>query len=96
MPLTKVAELRKQAKESGEKISDSTYLIKDRNPLMLIHILHNTSVPPERKDDDPEFVYALSLGFPKDGKNRRAEYVVNTTELRNWSDYSEGVEEDDD
>ena len=96
LPLTKVAELRKQAKESGEKISDSTYLIKDRNPLMLIHILHNTSVPPERKDDDPEFVYALSLGFPKDGKNRRAEYVVNTTELRNWSDYSEGVEEDDD
>ena len=78
------------------KITDRTYLIKDRPPLLLIHILHNTSKAPDRREGDPEILFALGLGFPNDGRDRRASYVVNTTELKNWVDVPDEVEDDGD
>ena len=34
-----IKRLRNQAKKDNERITDRTYLIKDRNPLALVHIL---------------------------------------------------------
>ena len=38
-----IKRLRNQAKKDNERITDRTYLIKDRNPLALVHILKNTT-----------------------------------------------------
>lgn len=70
---------------------DSTYLNTERNPLLLIHVLTNTN--PAIKTDDPKEVFALGLGFPYDGNERTAKYMVNVKELKNWVDI---VDEDDD
>lgn len=71
-------------KKNNKKCNDKTYLIKDRNPLLLLHILENST----KKDDDdmPIIMFALGLGFPDDGIERTANYVVNVRELENWVD----------
>ncbi|MBQ4439501.1 hypothetical protein II898_11585 [bacterium] len=85
----KIKDLRKKYGSS----KDSTYLHTERNPLLLLHILTNTN--PEKKPNDPKLVFAIGLGFPYDGNNRTANYMVNTKELRNWVDI-EDLDEDDD
>ena len=84
--------LRKKAKEEGQKINDATYLIEDRNPIALIHLLENSN-----KDDVtlPKPIFALGLGFPKGQETRVANYMVNVTELKNYTD-EEYLEDDDD
>ena len=80
-------------KKNNKKCNDKTYLIKDRNPLLLLHILENST----KKDDDdmPIIMFALGLGFPDDGIERTANYVVNVKELENWVD-DIALEDDDD
>ena len=90
-----IKRIREEAKAAKEKITDRTYLIKDRKPLLLIHILRNTTGEPERKEGDPEILYALGLGFPKDGQTRMANYMVNITELKNWVDITDEDDDDD-
>lgn len=76
-----------------KKCNDKTYLIKDRNPLLLLHILENST---KKEDDDmPILMFALGLGFPDDGNERTANYVVNIKELENWVD-DIALEDDDD
>lgn len=87
----KITKLRK----NKVKITDRTYLIEDRKPIALIHILKNTTAVSERKADDPDILFALGLGFPYDGKERKANYMVNLKELRYWVD-AEDLDEDDD
>lgn len=96
LPDSTVKALRKAAKDNHEKITDRTYLIKARNPLMLMHVLYNSTGPEERKPDDPDILFALGLGFPKDGLDRKAHYMVNVNELRNWVDISDEDDDDDD
>ena len=79
----------------GKKVNDKTYLIKDRHPLALVHILHNTTSVNNRKENDPEILYALGLGFPNDGRERKANYMVNINELKNWVDITDEDDEDD-
>lgn len=86
-------ELIKKIRKENERISDRTYLIKDRNPILLLHVLKNTTLQKDRRENDPEILFALGLGFPDDGKDRQAKYVVNMNELKNWVDI---VDEDDD
>lgn len=71
---------------------DSTFLHADRNPLLLIHVLTNTN--PQKLVSDPGIVFALGLGFPYDGEERTANYMVNINELKNWIDIED--EDDDD
>ena len=80
-------------KKNNKKCNDKTYLIKDRNPLLLLHILENST----KKDDDdmPIIMFALGLVFPDDGIERTANYVVNVRELENWVD-DIALEDDDD
>lgn len=75
--------LREQAAKADEPVSDKTYLIPDRNPIALIHLLFNTN---ESLKGFPEFFYALGLGFPGGKKEKRASYVLNTRELKNYID----------
>ena len=70
---------------------DSTFLKTKRNPLALIHILKNTNKEPA--EGDPDIVFALGLGFPYNGKEKTANYVVNINDLKNWVDITD---EDDD
>lgn len=79
----------------NDRITDRTYLIKDRNPLALVHILKNTTPEENRKDNDPEILFALGLGFPNDGKDRKANYMVNVNELKNWVDITDEDDDDD-
>lgn len=86
----KIQDIRKQ---NHKKCNDKTYLIKDRNPLLLVHILENST---KQEDDDmPTTMFALGLGFPDDGIERTANYVVNVKELENWVD-DIALEDDDD
>ena len=84
-------EIKALRKEHGSS-KDSTYLHTKRNPLLLIHVLTNTNK--KKKPEDPNIVFALGLGFPYDGKERTANYMVNVKELRNWVDIED--EDDDD
>ena len=85
----------RQLRKDKERITDRTYLIKDRNPIALIHILKNTTPIENRKEIDPEILFALGLGFPNDGRNRQANYMVNVNELRNWVDITDEDDDDD-
>jgi hypothetical protein len=86
----KIGELRKQFGNS----KDSTFLHTKRNPLLLLHILSNTN--PQKAPDDPAIVFALGLGFPYDGKERTANYMVNIKELSNWVDIEDEDDDDED
>ena len=84
-----------QLRKDNDRITDRTYLIKDRNPLALVHILKNTTPEENRKDNAPEILFALGLGFPNDGKDRKANYMVNVNELKNWVDITDEDDDDD-
>ncbi len=93
---TKIGLSREQIetlRRSAGSSKDSTFLHVERNPLLLLHILKNTASSSERKAGDPDVVFALGLGFPYDGNERTANYMVNIRELQNWVDI---VDEDDD
>lgn len=83
----------KDLREEFGSSKDSTYLHTERNPLLLIHILTNTN--PEKKQTDPKQVFALGLGFPYDGNERTANYMVNIKELKNWVDIEDEDDDDD-
>lgn len=78
------------------KPTDRTYLIKDRKPLILIHIIKNRTSEADKKPNDPDILFALGLGFPDDGLERTANYVVNIKELNNWVDVTDEDDDDDD
>lgn len=84
-----IEELRKKYGNS----KDSTFLHTNRDPLLLLYILKNTS---KEKPNDPDIVFALGLGFPYDGKERTANYMVNVNELKNWVDITDEDDDDDD
>lgn len=79
----------------GRSVPDSEYLIKDRNPILMLHVINVTKVNPEEaKADCPDFLYALGVGFPNNGDTtKRATYVVNLVGLRDWIDFEEDFDE---
>lgn len=82
-----IQRLRKSVKQP----TDKTYLIPDRKPLVLLHLLRNNN---EELQNYPEFIYAIGLGFPGGEEEKTAQYVVNLTELRQY--YSDEVWSDED
>ena len=84
----RIAELRK----SG-KATDKTYLIPDRKPIALIHLMYNTN--PELRGIPP-YIYAIGLGFPGGKEERKANYIINAVELRSYIDVDDIADEDDD
>lgn len=82
----------KEIRAKGGKITDSSYLIADRKPILLIHILKKKSKVEDTTDNIPDILFALGLGFPFDGEAKTANYMVNINELKNWVD----IEDEDD
>lgn len=85
----KIIELRKGVKG---KATDKTFLIPGRRPLVLIHLLKNTN---DKLEGYPKWFYAIGLGFPGGKTEKRANYIVNTTELKNYFMVEDISEEDD-
>ena len=78
--------------------SDSTYLIKDRKPILMIHVI---KTKPEKdhtlSEKCPSHLFALGLGFPDTGrKMKTANYMVNINELKNWVEIEDEDYDDDD
>lgn len=72
--------------------SDSSYMIKDRNPILMIHIINADYNQPNSKF--PDFLYALGVGFPSDDSgNEVATYMVNLVELKYWIDFDDDIDE---
>ena len=82
----------------GKNKSDSTYLIKGRKPLLMLHVIKCKPQEGEKLSDHcPQYLFALGLGFPNTGKAMKtANYVVNINELKNWIDIDDDGEDDDD
>lgn len=75
------------------KATDKTYLIEERKPLALIHLMKNTNA---NLEGFPEYIYAIGLGFPGGKTEKKANYVINTTELKNYFSVEDINDEDDD
>lgn len=87
------ARIRFKEQNGDKSIPDSAYLIKERNPLLMLHIIEKK--PDESTNRDiPEFLFALGVGFPDNGMSTEtANYVVNLVELQNWMDPEEDEDE---
>ena len=55
------------------KATDKTYLIEERKPLALIHLMKNTNA---NLEGFPEYIYAIGLGFPGGKTEKKANYVI--------------------
>ena len=86
----RISALRKQA---GGKPTDKTYLVEDRNPVALLHLMFNTN---SELQGFPEYIYAIGLGFPGGKEEKKAKYIVNAVDLRNYVDVEDMNDEDDD
>lgn len=100
---TRIGLSQSQIEEIDEKAldgkkTDRTYLIQERRPILMIHVL---KTKPEKDGPPliqcPPYLFALALGFPSTGeKEQTVNYIVNIQDLSNWIDYSEDDEYDDD
>lgn len=82
--------------ETGKRnVSDKAYLIRDRAPILMLHVIQAEYV--EREQDElPPFLFALGVGFPRDdAATRIVNYKVNLVELRNWIDAPDVSDEED-
>ena len=58
-------------------VSDKAYLIKDRAPILMLHIIEADYNKSENKNLPP-FLFALGVGFPKTAESTEtANYKVN-------------------
>ena len=68
-----------------KSIPDSAYLIKQRNPILIMHVIQTKLDPSSSNTDVPGFLFALGVGLPKtEHETETATYVVNLVELKNW------------
>ena len=80
-------------KAAGGKPTDKTYLIKDRRPIALLHMMFNTN---DDLQGYPKYIFAIGLGFPGGKEEKKAQYIVNAVDLRNYVDVEDINDEDDD
>jgi hypothetical protein len=87
-------EIRKNVKKgkTRKNASDTDFLIKDRPPILMLHILDAVYENEEEQSKYPEFLAAIGVGFPDDETGTKtASYQVNLVDLENWL----GTDEDD-
>jgi Z1 domain. len=78
---------------SSKSLPDSAYLIKERSPLLMLHIIE-VDFKKSLNYNGPQYLFALGVGFPDNGDgNLTANYVVNLVEWRNWYDVDEDEDE---
>lgn len=90
-----IAKQRFKEQNGDKHMSDSAYLIKERSPLLMLHIIETRLNEEESSNKNvPPYLFALGVGFPDTGKGvSTANYVVNMVELSNWMDPDEEEDE---
>lgn len=89
-----IAEHRFREKNGSKHMSDSAYLIKERKPLLMLHIIETDLLKDESTNHDvPDYLFALGVGFPGEKTLLTANYMVNMVELKNWMDPDEEDDE---
>lgn len=91
----KLAKQRFKDQFGDKNLPDSAYLIKERNPLLMLHIIEVDLDEKESSNNNvPPYLFALGVGFPDSGLGiKTADYVVNMVELKNWMDLDEDEDE---
>lgn len=89
------AKIEFKTEHNGKKnVPDSAYLIRERNPILMLHIIQTDLDSASSNMNVPDFLYALGVGFPKtDRGTETANYMVNLVELSNWMDPDEEDDE---
>lgn len=83
----------KKSHPDKKNVSDSSYLIKSRNPILMLHVI-DADHSEAHNQDLPKFLFALGIGFPDTGTSTEtANYMVNLVELSNWMDPDEEEDE---
>ncbi len=73
-------------KQKKPNLPDSAYLIKNRPPILMIHII-DAEYESSYEGRYPDFLYGLGVGFPTDDSGTDvAVYQVNLIDLANWMD----------
>lgn len=90
-----IAKQRFKEQNGNKHMSDSAYLLKERSPLLMLHIIETVLDTKESTNTDiPEYLFALGVGFPDSGNGvQTANYMVNMVELKNWMDPDEEEDE---
>ena len=84
----------KSEHNSKKNVPDRAYLIEERNPILMLHIVQTELDPASLNKDVPEYLFALGVGFPKSEQGTEtATYVINTVEVSNWMDFDEENDE---
>ncbi|MCH3917915.1 MAG: Z1 domain-containing protein [Spirochaetia bacterium] len=95
----------KQLHPGKKHVPDSAYLIKDRPPLLMLHVISVDRTTIDEKTGNiksqieegcqvPNYLYALGVGFPFTGEEEKtANYVVNLVELNNYYNADEENDE---
>ncbi len=85
----------KPGNENKKNVPDKAYLIPDRTPILMLHVIQADYSKAENKDL-PEFLFALGVGFPETSSSTEtANYKVNLIELRNWVDVYDNYDDED-
>ncbi|CAH2714792.1 hypothetical protein BACCIP111895_01968 [Neobacillus rhizosphaerae] len=93
--IEQVEDVFKKSNPGKRNVPDSAYLIENRRPLLILHVLESQQGGnPNPKI--PDTIFALGIGLPGDGIVRTANYVVNQIELSNWMDSDDDEEDEDD
>lgn len=87
-------EVFKTEHNDRKNVPDSAYLIKGREPILMLHIIQTDLDPASANQAVPQFLFALGIGFPKTThRTETADYVVNLVELSNWMNPDEEEDE---
>jgi len=69
---------------------DSAYLRVSRPPILMLYVIfvdrENQLSYIENGVFVPEYLYALGIGFPDNGEEKIARYIINTVEFRQYSE----------
>ncbi len=83
-------------KERKANVPDRAFLLQDRAPILMLHIIEADYSKSQNKALPP-FLFAIGVGFPEDGKKMKtANYKVNMVELKNWADIDDNYNDDED
>ena len=94
----------KERNPNKRNVPDSAYLIKDRAPILMLHVIavDRTSIDKNGKMRTqiadgcqvPDYLFALGAGFPFTGHpERTASYMVNMVEFKSFYDVEEENDE---
>ena len=83
-------------KENSKKhVPDRAYLIEDRPPILMLHVLQ-AEYEGTPRPDLPAFLFALGVGFPRaEYETTTANYKVNLVEMRNLADIPDESDEEE-